>query len=74
MGQSKKFSGFETITNIMVGFVVALIAQAVVFPIMGIFVSLYINLQVAAFFTIVGVIRMYIMRRFFNWLHMKGYN
>lgn len=74
MGQSKAYSWFETAVNISVGFCVALIAQNIVFPLMGWTVSFGENLVVASFFTIVGVIRMYLLRRFFNWLHIRGWN
>ena len=74
MGQSKKYSWFETITNISVGFLVALGAQNLIFPFFGIFLDLAGNIKIAAFFTVIGVLRMYVMRRFFNWLHTKGLN
>ena len=74
MGQSKIYSWFETLLNIAIGFVVAMIGQMIIFPIVGLEVHLNQNLWIASFFTCVGIVRMYVVRRFFNWLHTRGWN
>lgn len=74
MSQSKKYSWFETFANIAVGFCVAYIGQQIIFPIVGLDVVLSQNLTIACFFTVVGIIRMYVTRRVFNWLHARGWN
>ena len=74
MSQSKKYSWFETFANITVGFCVAYVGQKIIFPIVGLDVAVSQNLTIATFFTVVGIARIYIMRRVFNWLHSRGWN
>jgi len=63
----------ETCANVAVGYLVALAAQLVVFPAMGIAVSLSQNFTIGAIFTAVSIARSYAMRRAFNWIHERGY-
>lgn len=67
-GQSRRMSFVESCANVFVGYVVALIAQLVVFPLLGITVSLGQNLLLGLIFTAVSLVRSYAMRRAFNWL------
>lgn len=69
MSQSKLASLVEVITNMVVGFAVSVYAQAVIFPLYG-FSTLTItqNVQIVAIFTVISMIRSYLVRRFFNWL------
>lgn len=64
--QSKKDSLIESITNVSIGYVVAILTQIVVFPLFDINTSWYENLGIAACFTVVSVIRSYVVRRFFT--------
>jgi len=64
--QSKLSSLIESIFNVIIGAVVALISQILVFPIYDIHVSLQTNLWIMAWFTFISVIRSYLIRRFFN--------
>ena len=67
MSQSRPASAFEAITNTVVGFLVALGSQLVVFPIVGIDgVTIETNLEIAVYFTIISLLRSYALRRFFN--------
>ena len=66
--QTKKMSLIETVSSVIIGFIVALISQLIIFPVFGIEVTLTENLLIGAFFTIVSIIRGYYVRRFFNWL------
>ncbi len=59
---------FESITNIVVGYAVAVMAQVLIFPVFGIYVSVLDNLGIAAFFTAVSLIRSYVIRRVFEGL------
>lgn len=71
--QSKKWSMFESLTNVSVGFILALLIQIVVFPLYGIATSFADNATIAGIFTAVSIIRGYSIRRLFNWLHVvKG--
>ena len=66
--QTKKMSLIETVSSVIIGFIVALIAQMGIFPILGIEVTFSENLLLGLFFTVVSIIRGYYVRRFFNWL------
>lgn len=68
-GQSKLASLAEAFINILIGAIIALLSQLLVFPLYGIEVNLNTNLQITAWFTLISVIRSYSLRRFFNWLH-----
>jgi len=64
--QSKKHSLIESITNVVVGYIVALISQFAIFPIFDIHVELKTNLYIGLWFTIVSIIRSYLFRRVYN--------
>lgn len=59
----------ESCANVAVGYLVALAAQLIVFPLLGIAVSLSQNVLIGAIFTAVSLARSYALRRFFNWIH-----
>ena len=69
--QSKKMSLLEVSCSTLVGFIVALLTQLIVFPLYGIEPHLSQDLQIALIFTVVSIIRSYIFRRVFNALHRK---
>jgi len=73
MGQPKKWSVFESITNVAVGYTLALVGQVIIYPIMHIPVTFKQNLLIGTFFLTIGMIRSYLLRRFFNWLHSIQY-
>ena len=64
--QSKKLSLIESITNVLVGYGVSVIAQIVIFPVFGIQTTIKDNLFIGLFFTVMSIIRSYILRRVFN--------
>ena len=64
--QSKLDSLTEAIINTFIGFVIAFISQLVFFPIVGIDVTLGQNLILTVLFTLVSIVRTYIIRRYFN--------
>lgn len=66
MSQTRKGSLLEAIVNILVGAVVALLSQLVVFPMYGVHVSFNTNLSITAWFTGVSLVRSYWLRRAFN--------
>lgn len=72
VGQSKRWSLFETIASIVIGFMVAYIANLVVLPLFGYKVTLTDSFWIAMAFTGVSVIRGYCVRRLFNWIHLRG--
>lgn len=67
MEQSKLGSLIESVFNIVIGFGVALASQIVVFPLVGIHdVPLSTNLEIGAYFTLISLVRSYVIRRWFN--------
>ena len=69
MAQTKKQSLFESVVNVLVGFWVAVLIQVLVFPIFEIEATFGENLAISFIFTIVSILRGYILRRFFVWYH-----
>ena len=66
--QSKKMSFVEACVSTFIGYVVAIAAQLVVFPLFDIQVSLAQNFSIGAVFTAVSIARGYAVRRLFNML------
>lgn len=64
--QSKLESLIETGINTAIGFVVALLSQLLVFPLVGIDVPISTNFEIGAYFTLISVLRGYVIRRWFN--------
>lgn len=64
--QTKFHSAVESVVNILIGYLVALGSQIVIFPLFGIQVGLRDNLLIGAFFTVVSLVRSYVLRRVFN--------
>lgn len=66
--QTKFMSLVEAATNVVAGLVLSILAQIIVFPMVGIDVGLGVNLLLTAIFTALSVVRSYAVRRFFEWL------
>jgi len=62
----------EQVFNVGSGVVLSLIVGQIVYPLFGYPVSLMDNLGLTAIFTVVSVLRGYVWRRVFNWLHFRG--
>lgn len=66
MNQSKLASLIESLVNTLIGFVVSLLSQLVLFPMFGIHIPITTNLWLCAWFTVISIIRSYVVRRWFN--------
>ncbi len=66
MQQTRLGSLIESVMNVVIGYVVAILSQLFIFPFFDIHVSLAVNLQIAAWFTFVSLVRSYVIRRWFN--------
>jgi len=66
MSQTKKQSLYESIINILIGYFTALASQLIVFPMFDIKVPISDNLLIGLWFTIISLIRSYLLRRYFN--------
>ena len=56
----------ESVTNVLIGYFVAVVSQIVIFPIFGIHVGIVDNLLIGLYFTAVSLVRGYFVRRLFN--------
>jgi predicted membrane protein len=66
MKQTKKQSLIESLTNTAVGFLISLAATFVIIPLVGYASTFSKNLIVTLFFTVVSIVRGYVIRRYFN--------
>lgn len=69
--QSKLSSATESITNVAVGYSVAMITQAMIFPLFGLHASTAEHAGIALIFTVVSLVRSYALRRLFNYFGEK---
>lgn len=68
--QSKAGSLIESMANLTIGYLLSVGVNLVVFPQYGINLPLSSNLTIVAIFTVVSLIRTYVLRRIFN--RIKG--
>ena len=69
--QSRLESLIEAAINVALGYMVALGAQLIVFPLFSINIPLSSNIAIGMIFTLVSLVRSYALRRLFNYLHKK---
>ncbi|HEX2257472.1 MAG TPA: hypothetical protein VHG92_12360 [Afifellaceae bacterium] len=56
----------EASTNVVVGYLLALLAQRIAYPLFGIETTLSTDSAIAALFTLVSLARSYLLRRLFE--------
>lgn len=66
MSQSRAQSMIESAANVVIGYMVALCSQLVVFPMFGVHLPLQDNLLIGLWFTAISLVRSYFVRRWFN--------
>ena len=66
MKQSRLMSLVEAVANVIVGYGVAVVTQILIFPIFGLQTTLGQNLAMGGIFTIVSLIRSFLLRRLFE--------
>ena len=71
MKQSRLMSLVESLANVLVGYVVAVVTQMAVFPLFGLAVTVTENLLIGLIFTAVSIVRSYALRRGFEALRMR---
>ena len=64
--QSRIESLLESSINILIGYIVAVLSQLLIFPAFNINITLSDNLLIGAYFTAISLLRSYIIRRYFN--------
>jgi hypothetical protein len=71
MRQSRRMSLLESLTNVAIGYGVAVATQIAVFPLFGLEVSLSDNLAIGGLFTLVSIARSYAVRRLFEAIRIR---
>jgi hypothetical protein len=71
MKQSRAMSLVEAVTNVVVGYGVAVVTQILIFPIFGLHTTLAQNLKMGAIFTIVSIGRSFALRRLFETIRAR---
>jgi len=66
MAQSKSYSLIESFANILIGYLVAVGSQIVIFPYFDIDIPVFDNFLIGMWFTVISLIRSYSVRRWFN--------
>ena len=66
MKQSHAMSMIEAATNVVVGYVLAIVTQIVVFPWFGIETGLAEHMTIGLAFVVVSLLRGYVLRRLFE--------
>jgi hypothetical protein len=66
MNQTKLESLTEVIINVIVGWIIGLLTQLLVFPIFDIHISFGDQFWISVVFTVVSIARSYMIRRWFN--------
>lgn len=72
MKQSWVMSMVEAATNVVIGYVLAIATQIVVFPWFGIEAALGEHLAIGLAFVGVSLVRGYLLRRLFETIRMRG--
>lgn len=72
MRQSRRLSLVEAAANVALGYGLALLAQALLFPLLGLAVTLAQSLQIGLAFTLLSLARAYVLRRLFERLAGRG--
>ena len=66
---------FESVVNVGIGYIVAVLANIIVLPIFGYKVTFYDSALIGLAFTFISLIRAYIIRRIFNYKEINnGYS
>ena len=66
MMQSKRDSLIETLTNVGIGWFISFIANMLVLPLFGYNINLTDGVLISIIFTVISIIRGYVVRRWFN--------
>jgi hypothetical protein len=66
MNQTKLGSAIETCVNVTIGLVISMIANHFIFPAFGFALSTHDNVAISVIYTIISIVRQYVLRRWFN--------
>lgn len=71
MKQTRRMSLVEALTNVAVGYGIAVVTQMAVFPLFGLHATLAQNMMMGAIFTVVSIARSYALRRVFEAIRVR---
>lgn len=71
MKQSRSMSLVESVSNVAIGYGVAVVSQIMIFPLFGLDVPVADTLAIGAVFTVISIIRSYTLRRAFEWIRTR---
>jgi acetyltransferase-like isoleucine patch superfamily enzyme len=69
--QSKRNSAFEATTNVAIGYLVSVLANVLILPLFGYNVTIGDSFAIGLAFTVVSLVRSYVLRRIFNRLERR---
>jgi acetyltransferase-like isoleucine patch superfamily enzyme len=69
--QSKRKSAFEATTNVAIGYLVSVLANVLILPLFGYNVTIGDGFAIGLAFTVVSLVRSYVLRRIFNRLDRR---
>jgi hypothetical protein len=72
MSQSRAMSALEAVTNVVVGYGLAVGLQLALFPVFGLQPTLGQSLKIGAWFTLLSLLRSYALRRLFERLRERA--
>jgi hypothetical protein len=61
----------EAFANVVAGYVMAVVTQAIVFPLFGLWMSIGVTMEIGAIFTAVSIARSFTLRRLFEMLRVR---
>ena len=64
--QSKRNSAFEAVANVAFGYLVSVLANVLILPLFGYNVTIGDSFAIGLAFTVVSLVRSYVLRRLFN--------
>lgn len=70
--QSRQASFLEALTNVITGYIVALLVQAIAYPQFGIATTFGMDAAIAAIFTTASLARSYLLRRLFEFFTCRN--
>lgn len=66
MNQTRLSSFIEACINVIIGFAINMVANALILPLIGFHITLAQNLYIGVLYTVISVARSYTIRRWFN--------
>lgn len=72
--QTRLGSFVEAWANIFIGFTINYIANIIIFPLFGMHISLLNNFYMGLVYTVISLVRSFVLRRYFNGLKFKVFN